>query len=224
MSDAGWNRDTIERKASGCAATEPEGFAEAKEVVRTSSVAERQYSLYPLHSRVVQEAIDALHAALLHHLRHDQTGFPRFLNPQSQDLFSRVVAIADLYDNATSPGRLTAEGMPPDRVMALLIEESGTQLDPALVKVFVQLMGLYPVGSMVRLDTGEVATVVEPPVDPEHLDRPRVRVVLDAGGDRTEREISLLERDPIGGFVRSIIKIYQQAEVELEVGEFLSVL
>ena len=97
-------------------------------------------------------------------------------------------------------------------------------LDPLIVKAFVNLMGLYPVGCVVRLDTGEVATVVEPATHPRFLDRPKVKLISDAAGNPSSQLFSLMDRAPGGGFTRSILKIYQQEEVNLDLEEYLAVI
>jgi HD-GYP domain-containing protein (c-di-GMP phosphodiesterase class II) len=121
------------------------------------------------HEGMLKAAI----AAYEHHAGVGGGGFPAI--PHEPHLVSRIVAIADAYDSMTaSPAPLA----PPDALSRMLARKD---LDPLLVKVFVNAMGVYPVGSLVELTTGETAIVDGPPA-PDALDRPRVRVVRRGAG------------------------------------------
>jgi hypothetical protein len=115
-------------------------------------------------------------AAFEHHAGVDRGGFPRI--PHEPHLVSRIVAIADAYDSLTAPAGPTAPLAPPDALSRMLARKD---LDPLLLKVFVNAMGIYPVGSLVELTTGETAIVAGPPA-PGALDRPRVKVVKRGAG------------------------------------------
>jgi hypothetical protein len=105
------------------------------------------------------------------------------------------------------------------------LDHGGSEFDPLVVKTLVHALGLYPVGCRVRLNTGEVGTVLEPPEHPRFLDRPKVNLQLDAKGDPVEEElVSLMEKDDDGGFKRSILKLYQLDEIELQLEEYLAVI
>ncbi|HZN57595.1 MAG TPA: HD domain-containing phosphohydrolase [Planctomycetota bacterium] len=160
--------------------------------------------------------------AYMHHYRYDRTGFPRLLLPKEQNLFTRIVAIADFYENATTAHPSGRVALDAEAAFRQLLDGAGTEFDPLFAKAFVNLMGLYPVGCMVRLDTGEVATVKAPPTNPSFLDRPVVKLIADPGG--AEVTYDLLERDENGEFLRSILKLYQREEVHLELEEYLTVL
>lgn len=176
-----------------------------------------------LDQRIVDAVVKSMNVAFLHHFRFDSTGFPRTHVVKAQNYYSRIVAMANHYDNRTwsRPGGPPAAG--PDEVLRGLLDESGTAWDPLLVKAFVNLLGLYPIGSMVHLDSGEVGTVVAPASNPRFLDRPTVRLFADASGAPADEEVDLMEK--VGGrFRRSILKLYQQEEVALEMEEYLSVI
>jgi HD-GYP domain-containing protein (c-di-GMP phosphodiesterase class II) len=177
-----------------------------------------------LTQRAMNSIVKSINVAFLHHYRYDRTGYPKLLATKEQNLFTRIVAVADHYDNATTPQRLAPKAQLPEAVMRDLMDRKGTEFDPLVVKAFVNLMGLYPVGCVVRLDTGEVGTVVEPATTPRFLDRPVVKLVSDAAGNPTEERVDLLERGPGGRFLRSVLKIYQQEEVRLDLEEYLAVI
>lgn len=71
--------------------------------------------------------------------------------------------------------------MPPAKALATIVEGSGTQLDPALVQIFVDILGIFPAGSLLRLDTGEVAAVVTAGRDGEPI---TAVIALTSNGER----------------------------------------
>ncbi len=122
----------------------------------------------------------ALVVILEHHMRFDCTGYPQRVPKRAQHLSSRIVAVADSYDAMTSRRSYSAARIQ-DEAMALLVKSAGSALDPVLVRLFVKLMGVYPVRSVVRLSEGQVGVVVAPsPYDPI---RPVVRVIASGEGE-----------------------------------------
>ena len=177
-----------------------------------------------LSEHIAESSVRSINVTLLHHYRFDRTGFPKLLSSKEQDLFTRIVAVADFYDNATTAREPERPAMEAERAMHALLEGSGTEFDPLVVKAFVILMGLYPVGCMVRLDTGEVATVVDPPTQARFLDRPTVKLIADPSGNPVEEIVNLLDRDSQERFLRTILKIYQKEEIQVDLGEYLTVI
>ncbi len=97
-------------------------------------------------------------------------------------IFSRVVAVADAFDALTTR-RPWREGYTADEALNILLRDSGQKFDPLVVRVLVNLMGLYPLGSAVRLDSGEIAVVYHNSHDPKFFEKPWVKVVRDADGN-----------------------------------------
>jgi HD-GYP domain-containing protein (c-di-GMP phosphodiesterase class II) len=116
---------------------------------------------------------------LEHHMRLDLDGYPQRRPPRRQHLSSRIVALADAYDAMTSR-RSYSEARLQDEAMEVLAKNSGGAFDPVLVRLFVQMLGVYPPRSVVRLSTGETGIVVKP--GQSDVLRPHVRVFADAGG------------------------------------------
>ena len=97
----------------------------------------------------------------------------------SLNLGTMLCSISDVYDAMRSQ-RAYQGAYPTDRILAVLQKSDGLHFDQHLVRRFSQLMGLYPPGNMVRLDTGHVGVVIRTfAPDPR---RPRVRVIIDAAG------------------------------------------
>jgi putative nucleotidyltransferase with HDIG domain len=133
--------------------------------------------------------------AFEHHLRLDGSGYPFGVKRPTLNLATLLCAIADVYDAMRSK-RQYQQSFAAERVRAVLERSDGQEFERHLVRRFVQLMGIYPVGSVVRLDTGAVAVVLRPnPASPE---RPRVRVVFAADGQRVAApyDINLWEVEP----------------------------
>jgi putative nucleotidyltransferase with HDIG domain len=121
--------------------------------------------------------------AFEHHLRIDGTGYPAGVARTSVNLATTLTSISDVYD-AMRSHRAYQTAYPTDRILAVLQRNDGVQFDQHLVRRFVQLLGIYPPGNLVRLSTGEVAVVLR--VHAPDPYRPRVRVLFDASGQRLD--------------------------------------
>ncbi|MEO8521579.1 MAG: HD-GYP domain-containing protein [Acidobacteriota bacterium] len=121
--------------------------------------------------------------AFEHHLRQDGTGYPAAAKREGLNLATMICGIADVYDAMRSQ-RAYQQAFPTDRILAVLKRNDGTQFDQHLVRRFVQLLGIYPPGNLVRLSSGEIAVVTHVHAPDPH--RPRVRVLFAADGRRLD--------------------------------------
>lgn len=94
-----------------------------------------------------------------HHMKYDLSGYPYVNWNKPLSLFGKIIAIADVYDALTSPRIYRKSILSPDRALGLMLEGSGKEFDPILIKVFINLLGVYPVGTLLKLNTGELALV-----------------------------------------------------------------
>lgn len=119
------------------------------------------------------------HVAYQHHERFDGTGYPRSLREIGINEYARIVAVADCYDNLTAdrPGKPRHY---PQQAVEYLIMNSGTYFDPEIVKDFVGNIAIFPVGTMVILNSGEKGVVVK--AHKGFPTRPVVRIVKDRAG------------------------------------------
>jgi putative nucleotidyltransferase with HDIG domain len=153
--------------------------------------------------------------AFEHHLRLDGTGYPEDAKRNTLNLGTMLCSIADVYDAMRSQ-RAYQQANPTDRILEVLKRKDGQQFDQHLVRRFAQLIGIYPVGNFVRLNTGEIAVVVNVYAPDPH--RPQVRVIIDRGGVRLERpyDISLWETDRAEGQPGAIVAPLDPAEVGID--------
>jgi putative nucleotidyltransferase with HDIG domain len=151
--------------------------------------------------------------AFEHHLRLDGNGYPAGVKRPSLNLGTMLCSIADVYDAMRSQ-RSYQEAFATDRILAVLKRNDGQQFDQHLVRRFVQLLGIYPPGNLVRLTTGEIAVVVQ--IHAPDPYRPRVRVVIDAEGARLDvpQDRSLFERT--GDQAPSVVAPLDPAEFDID--------
>jgi putative nucleotidyltransferase with HDIG domain len=141
--------------------------------------------------------------AFEHHLRQDGTGYPAGVKRPSLNLATMICSIADVYDAMRSQ-RKYQQSFPSDRILEVMHRNDRHQFDSHLVRRFAQLIGVYPPGNLVRLNTGEVAVVVKAYAPDPY--RPQVKMIIDAAGTRIDRpyEVNLWESGETDGPKRSI--------------------
>lgn len=129
---------------------------------------------------------DVLDACLHHHERMDGKGYPHGLAGANISLLSRMAAVCDVYDAITS-NRPYKTGWSPPVALQHMAEWSRTHFDREIFETFLKTIGIYPVGSMVRLQSGRLALVFAASSDPNSIASPRVVVFYDtATGAKVE--------------------------------------
>ena len=94
-----------------------------------------------------------------HHLKYDLSGYPKTPRKKPLSLFGRIVCIADVFDALTAPRVYRPVAWSPDRALGFMLERSGKDFDPLLLKVFINMIGVYPVGTLLRLDNEDIGLV-----------------------------------------------------------------
>jgi len=143
--------------------------------------------------------------AFEHHLKQDLSGYPENIGTRQLNLCTMIVSIADVFD-ALRSNRPYRQGLATDRIRAIMGEQDNPAFNQKLLKRFVNIMGLFPVGNLVRLNTDEVGVITaEHPNDPF---RPQVKIVFDGHGDRIEEPFlaNTWERDARGEYPRAVIE------------------
>jgi HD-GYP domain-containing protein (c-di-GMP phosphodiesterase class II) len=143
------------------------------------------------------------HVAFQHHERFDGQGYPRRLKGEDIHEYARIVALADVFDALTA-SRPYRKAMMPYHAVEYLVAMGGRQFDPKLTQLFIDHIAIYPVGSMVELNTREKAIVVA--VNKEHKTRPLVRVLTDAQSQMLNEflEVDLMTNPTL--FINNIIE------------------
>lgn len=157
-----------------------------------------------------------------HHIRYDLRGYPKISNKKKVSLFGRIISIADVYDALTSPRVYRPMAHSPDYALSLMVDGAGKEFDPILLKVFINMMGVYPVGTLVELENGELALVAEtvPGGDPLH---PVVVTLVEdgRGGLKRGEVIDLGAMAAKGGSPSRILRSANPATFGIQPVEFL---
>jgi HD-GYP domain-containing protein (c-di-GMP phosphodiesterase class II) len=98
--------------------------------------------------------------AAQHHERYDGTGYPGHIRGNAISLYGQMASIVDVYD-AISSNRVYHKGLSPSETLRKLLEWSAHHFDPWLVHNFIRSIGIYPAGSLVRLESQRLAIVRE---------------------------------------------------------------
>jgi HD-GYP domain-containing protein (c-di-GMP phosphodiesterase class II) len=158
--------------------------------------------------------------AFEHHLNIDFSGYPKVRHYTELDFFSKIVSLADQYDAMTSARVYSRIPMSADKALSIMTERSGTQLDPLLLKFFVNMVGVYPIGTLVMLDSKELGLVYES--DVVFVDRPRVLIIVNNKGQKVRGPvITLSEKDEKGRYLRSILKTLDPNKYKINLAEYL---
>lgn len=172
----------------------------------------RDYGAIPFQSMIV---------AYEHHLGHDGSGYPRSIRPREPSIFSKIVSVAAAFDAATNQ-RAYSEARPADEVLRELWEDESLGYDPVIVKALINLLGIYPVGTCIILDTYELALVHAANADATYIHRPIVRVLCNADGMWLEPAplADLAKQGDDGNFLRSIIKVTSPDRYGIQVSDY----
>ncbi len=202
MHDFGKSRIPIEMLNSEMPLTD-----EQKEVVKTHTW-QGVLTLFELrgHGEIPYRAMVASYE---HHLKNDLSGYPKTVEPRELSVFSKIVAVANGYD--APPARRYAKGVPvePSEVLRAMWQDESLGYDPTLVKALINLLGIYPVGTCVILDTYEIGVVHSANPDSSQLHRPIVRIVSTSEGGRLGETVlaDLAAVNDQGIYERSIIQV-----------------
>ena len=167
----------------------------------------------------------AINVAMEHHVREDLSGYPRYKSKKNVNLFSKIVKICDFFDALTTERPYRKKAFTRDEVLMMMIEKKGTEFDPILLKVFVNMMGSYPVGTLVLLDTGEIGIVFEVNMEQAYINRPRVKLITDEKRKKIDGEIvDLAEIDSeTNKYKKTILKSLDFQRYNINISEYFLV-
>jgi len=138
---------------------------------------------YQIITKELNFPIEIARVGLEHHEKFDGSGYPRRLKGTELSDMSKIISIADTYE-ALTKDRVYREGKDGYDAMKLVLGEGSKKFDPEILKVFISMMSIYPVGSIVQLSSGAIAVVTSS--DPVSPFRPTVKVIRDEFGDELE--------------------------------------
>jgi len=131
--------------------------------------------------RSLRAIADPLFVSLQHHLLYNGEGYPLKSGTWELHPYIHLITIADIFDAMTTPRVYRKSTMTPDRALRFIVRNSSEMFDPLVAKVFIKAMGVYPVGTVVELDTGDKAVVVRQNPHTRLMHRPAV-VLLNSDG------------------------------------------
>ena len=153
--------------------------------------------------------------AFEHHLKQDLSGYPENIGSRKLNLCTMVVSVVDVFD-ALRSNRAYRAGLATDRIKHIMGQQDGTAFNRTLLRRFVNLMGLFPIGTLVRLNTDEIGVVTQ--THPDDPFRPQVKLIIDGKGEKLE--IPLLtntwDRDVRGEFPRAVVEAVDSQPVGID--------
>ena len=159
--------------------------------------------------------------AFEHHLNYDLSGYPKLANKRRLSLLGRIICIVDCYDALTSSRVYNRVPFPPDKALRFMLNKSGKAFDPILMKIFVNAIGVYPIGTMVLLNTKEIGIVFASNPNPERGDRPKVKIVLKPSGEEAGGEVvDLSDQDENGNFPCEIVSVIDATKYKIDVAKY----
>jgi HD-GYP domain-containing protein (c-di-GMP phosphodiesterase class II) len=168
-------------------------------------------------------ALRSMIVAFEHHLNYDKTGYPKFGDHlMEQTLFGRIVAIADCFDAMTAHRSYRRSPFTPYEALHYMITENREKFDPVLMRAFIHTVGMYPAGTVVLLDTNEIAVVISH--NPADVFRPNVKVVTDRERQRIDGPaLDLTRKAEIGeGYVATIVSALNPEEYGINIADALA--
>jgi HD-GYP domain-containing protein (c-di-GMP phosphodiesterase class II) len=186
----------------------------------------RKHPVFGVKTLLSKRSIDrfstrAMIVSFEHHLKIDLSGYPPLRFKKETSLCSRIVTIADVYDSMTSGRVYTKTPLTPDEALRRMLGEEGKTFDPLLLKVFINMLGIYPAGSVVIMDTGEVGVVMK--ANPLGLSRPEVAIIADKSGKKEKIELADLTKidEVTGKHNRTILKTIDPRQYDLDIARYI---
>jgi putative nucleotidyltransferase with HDIG domain len=153
--------------------------------------------------------------AFEHHLKQDLSGYPENVGSRTLNLCTMVVSVVDVFD-ALRSNRAYRAGLATDRIKHIMAQQEGNAFNKTLLRRFVNLMGLFPVGTLVKLNTEELAVVTQ--THPEDPFRPQVKLITDSKGGKLEAPLltNTWDRDSRGEFPRAVVEAVDGPQVGID--------
>ncbi len=165
----------------------------------------------------------AINVAMEHHIWSNLkgSGYPKYWKKDHTDFFSKIVKICDFFDAVTTERPYRKKTVTREEATSWMLKKIGTEFDTILLKVFASLIGIYPIGSLVVLDTKEWGIVMETNPDMTLLTCPKVKIIADKDGNKIDGGIvDLAEKDlKTEKFKKKIVKTLDPFKYDINVSE-----
>jgi HD-GYP domain-containing protein (c-di-GMP phosphodiesterase class II) len=164
----------------------------------------------------------AVHVALEHHIKEDLSGYPKYFKKDDVNLFSKIVKVVDYFDAITTKRVYRKKVFTRAEALSLMLEHSGTEFNAVILKAFVNLMGVFPIGTVVALNTGELGIVFDLNPESRFMLRPKIKLIAEADGNKIDGEVvDLSDRSPqTKKFPRTIVKALDPDSYEIDVADY----
>jgi HD-GYP domain-containing protein (c-di-GMP phosphodiesterase class II) len=155
-----------------------------------------------------------------HHLNMDLSGYPKTHFMKKVSLLGKILRIADVYEALTADRVYRSRPFTPEEALRRMWSEAGKSFDPLLLKSFINMMGIYPVGSIVELDNGEIGIVMEYPDETDRIQPLVMLLVNDGKGGFTRGGLmDLSAQEP--GEKRTIVRGIHPLQLGIQPSQFL---
>ena len=153
-----------------------------------------------------------------HHQKDNLSGYPELILKAERNFFGQIIQIADVYDALATP-RVYKKAYTPEQALAMMVKDQGSHFDLIILKVLIGLLGIYPVGSLVFLNTQEIGVVYQS--NSRFADRPHIILLAsDKAGYPKKEKIDLTETYGQGHYKRSIIKTLDPLKYHIDIGKY----
>jgi HD-GYP domain-containing protein (c-di-GMP phosphodiesterase class II) len=171
-------------------------------------------------TRATDETTVRASAAIFeHHIALDGSGYPDLPNKRRPSLFARIVAIADTYNAMTSGRVYHRKRHLPDEAITSMTNRIDKSFDPLLLKVFINTLGIYPVGSVVTLSSNEIAIVSRN--NPDDLERPEVKIIANSEGMIEINEVKVIDLSKDSDI--KVTKIIDDDKYNIDVASYIDI-
>lgn len=157
-------------------------------------------------------SIVVAHIAYQHHEHHDGSGYPRGLAGEEIIMFGRIVAIANAYDELVT-GQPSQRAIEAHAAYERILTGVGNCFDPCVAKAFLAKIAVYPIGTVVKLTTGQTGVVVGVTSLLQH--RPEIKVLTDGNGQRLTEPylVDLADKENLTVFVDRVLSDREKLSV-----------
>jgi HD-GYP domain-containing protein (c-di-GMP phosphodiesterase class II) len=167
--------------------------------------------------------VSAISVAMEHHIwaNLEGAGYPKYWKKDHTDFFSKIVKICDFFDAVTTERPYRKKTATREEATSWMLEKIGSEFEAILLKVFANMVGIYPIGSLVVLDTEEWGIVMEINPDVALMTCPKVKIIADKDGNKLDGGIvDLAEKDPeTEKFKKKIVKTLDPFKYDINVSE-----